>query len=66
MVRDTGVLGLGFNPNRHKRRKQIREDQAANRSGTGVAQSGLEQRRLAGVDSITGARVESRTGMIQI
>jgi hypothetical protein len=37
----TGMLGLGFIPNRHERRKTKQKNQAAMRSGAGEAQEDL-------------------------
>jgi hypothetical protein len=36
--KNTDVLGLGSNPNRHKKKKTSKRDQAANRFGAGEAQ----------------------------
>jgi hypothetical protein len=61
----TGMLGLGFNPNRHNKKKTNKIDQAAIRSGAGKAQRGFGRRRLASTISITGARVEAHIGILK-
>jgi hypothetical protein len=55
-VENTGVLGLGFNPNWHiKENKQ--EVKVANRSNAGAAQRRAWRRLLSNTYSITGAQV---------
>jgi hypothetical protein len=63
-VEKTGVLGLGFIPNRHERRKQTK-DQVAIRSSAGEAQEGSVRHRLTGAVSIIGAWVGARTGVLK-
>jgi hypothetical protein len=53
----TGVLGLGFIPNRHKKKQIKKKDQAAIRFDAGKAQRGPGWCRLVGADNITGAQV---------
>jgi hypothetical protein len=57
------MLGLWFIPNWHERRKNKQKDQAAIKSSAGTRGSG--RCWLAGAISITGARVEARTGILK-
>jgi hypothetical protein len=59
------VLGLGFIPNQHKKKKRKQKDQATIRSDAGEAQKGPGRCRLADADSVTGARVEARTEILK-
>jgi hypothetical protein len=61
MVKITGVLGLGFIPNRRKEENKTKKE--ASKSGAQEAQS--KRHRLAGAYSVTEARVEDRTGIRQ-
>jgi hypothetical protein len=64
-VKNTDMLGLGFIPNRHKKKKSSHKDQATIRSGTDEAQEEPGRRRLANADSVTRVQVETRTGITQ-
>jgi hypothetical protein len=59
------MLGLGFIPNQHKKKKRKQKDQATIRSDAGEAQKGPGRCRLADADSVTGAQVEARTEILK-
>jgi hypothetical protein len=57
----TGMLGLGFIHNWHKKRKKKEEKQEKLRSGAQEAQ--VKRRRLASAYTVAGAWVRARTGI---